>query len=389
MADSVIQFTKPSISDADKQLVLEALDGSLSSDGRFADQCVARISEILDTPYVLLTPSCTQAIELALLVLGLKPGDEVLLPSFTFVSTANAVILHGGTPVFVEIEEATRNLDPNDLKNKITPATVGIIPVHYGGNACDMDTICQIASEAGLWVVEDAAHAFGARYKGKALGTFGEFGCFSFHSTKNLVCGEGGALVMNRGDLFHEAEIFREKGTNRAAFLRNDIDKYTWLRKGSSFLLAEPLAALLCGQLKRWQEITMERKRIWQLYREGLEPLAQAGLVHLQRISEQNESSWHIFSFLVADEATRQALLMHLKRHHIMASSHFVPLHASPFAREHLGTAPGNLPVTEQVAARLVRLPLYCGLSPADTTRIMAAVKGFFSSFGATSLAQR
>ncbi len=379
MANSIIPFTKPSISDADKQLVLESLDGNLSSDGKFANQCVTQISEILDTPYALLTPSCTQAIELALLVLGLKPGDEVLLPSFTFVSTANAVTLHGGTPVFVEIEEATCNLDPNDLQKKITPATVGIIPVHYGGNACDMDTIGQIAADARLWVVEDAAHAFGARYKGKALGTFGEFGCFSFHSTKNLVCGEGGALVMNRGDLFHEAEIFREKGTNRAAFLRNDIDKYTWLRKGSSFVLAEPLAALLCGQLSRLREITEERKRIWQLYRQGLEPLVQAGLVQLQRIPDQNESSWHIFSFLVADETTRQALLSHLKRHQIMASSHFLPLHASPFAREHFGTAPGDLPVTELVAARLIRLPLHCGLSPADTTRIVGAVHGFFS----------
>lgn len=361
-------------------MVLEALDGNISSGGIYSRRCIEQIQEILEARYVLLTTSCTHSLELALMALELKPGDEVLLPSFTFVSTANAVMLRGAKPVFVEINESTFNLDAESIKQELTSATVGIVPVHYAGVACDMDKIGQIALESKIWVVEDAAQAFYAHYKGKALGTLGAFGCFSFHNTKNIVCGEGGALVTDSEELFHKAEICREKGTNRSAFLRNEVDKYTWLQHGSSYILAEPLAALLLAQLGRLEQILKERRRIHTRYNEAMAPLVRKGYVRVQQIPEGCKSNYHIFCFLVAHEQERDKLLAHLSKQGIGATFHYVPLHTSPFAQANLGTGKGDFPVTEKVASTLVRLPLFPSLTNEQADRVVDAVKSFFYS---------
>jgi len=359
-------------------MVLEVLDGDISSDAAYSRRCIRQIKEILDTRHVLLTTSCTHSLELALMVLEPKPGDEILLPSFTFVSTANAVISCGAKPVFVEINESTFNMDAESIEQKLTSATVGVVPVHYGGVACDMDKINQIALESKIWVVEDAAQVFGALYNNKALGTFGSFGCFSFHSTKNIACGEGGALVTDSEDLFQEAEICREKGTNRSAFLRNEVDKYTWIRRGSSYVLAEPLVALLLAQIIRMDQITKERQRVCNRYRQALNQLANAGLIRLQEIPEGCQSNWHIFCFLVGNQKERDELLSYLRKRGIQATFHYVPLHTSPFAKANLGTQEGDLPITEKVARTLVRLPVFPTLTNEQVDRVVDAVRSFF-----------
>ncbi len=378
MGNNLIPFNSPLITEFEKNIVIESLQGDLSSNGSFSTRAAELLQGVLGVAHVLLTTSCTHALELSLLALGIKPGDEVIVPSFTFVSTANAIVLHGGKPVLVDIDEETLNIDPAGLRSRITPATVGIMVVHYAGNACDMDSLLRIASESNLWIVEDAAHALGARYKGKALGTLGEFGCLSFHSTKNVSCGEGGAILTQKKDLFREAEIGREKGTDRAAFVRREIERYTWIGKGSSYVLAEPLAALLYAQLTRLEQINKDRIITYKSYAEALSGLERQGTIRLQTVPEGNEINGHLFCLRVSDKRERDQLISHLGVRGIAACSHFVPLHTSPFAMKYLGTRKGDFPVTEKVSDTLLRLPLYPGLSEEQIGRITGAVKSFF-----------
>lgn len=328
---------------------------------------------------VLLTTSCTTALELALKVLDLKPGDEVIVPDFTFVATASAIIEAGGTPVFVDSDEGTYNLSLDAVAAAITPKTRAVMPVHYNGVSCDMDALLAITKSRGIRVIEDAAHSLGALYKNRPLGTIGDFGCFSFHDTKNVVCGEGGALVINDPALVDSAEWMYEKGTNRSQFLRGEIDKYTWVSRGSSYLLSGLLAALLRAQLDRYEEIRMRRERLVSMYKDGLSQVEKEGHIRFQTVPEYATIPYHIACFTVADATKRDALLQHLRSREIGAYFHFLPLCSSPFAQKHLGTKDGQHPVSARIAASIVRLPLFPQLSDASCTYVIDCVKEFFS----------
>ncbi|MDD4319307.1 MAG: dTDP-4-amino-4,6-dideoxygalactose transaminase [Candidatus Peribacteraceae bacterium] len=327
---------------------------------------------------VLLTPSCTLALELALRCLEPGPEDEVILPSYTFVSTANAVLQCGAKPVLTDIEDRTFSLDLEQVEAATGHRTRAVIPVHYAGISCDMDRLLAQASRAGVAVIEDAAHAFGARYKGRFLGALGDFGCFSFHDTKNYVCGEGGALVIGNDAYRHKAECVYEKGTNRMAFLRGEIDKYTWVCQGGSYVLSAVLAALLRVQVERFEDILEGRRAVVRRYREGLASLVGEGEIRFGDVPAYATPNEHIAFFLVRDHVRRDPLLAHLKEQGIGAVFHYVPLHLSPFARERLGTKPGQFPVTERVADTIVRLPLFPQMTEEQCDRVIDAVKSFF-----------
>jgi dTDP-4-amino-4,6-dideoxygalactose transaminase len=323
---------------------------------------------------VLLTTSCTHAMELALLALRIGPGQEVLCPSFTFVSTANAVLRVGARPVFVDIEEETLGMDAQDAARRMNPRVTAMMPVHYAGLAPDMAALLDLAGRRRLKLIEDAAQGFGASYGGRPLGTLGDAGCFSFHETKNITCGEGGALVLRDDDLARRAEIIREKGTNRSAFMRGEIDKYTWVSEGSSYVLSDLLAAVLDAQLDKLEEIQARRARVAALYREGLADWARDRGVRLPMELPARASSHHVFYLLFPDGATRDAALAALRERGIMAAFHYVPLHSSPFGRT-LGASDGGLPVTERVAATLLRLPLHPLLSDDEVSRVVEGVR--------------
>ncbi len=328
---------------------------------------------------VLLTTSCTTAMELALFAFDLQPTDRVVVPSFTFVSTANAILQAGGTPIFIDIEEQTLNLDLTQLEAVCgQPHVRGIMPVHYAGISCDMDRLMEIAKRRGLFVVEDAAHAVGALYRNKPLGTFGDFGAFSFHDTKNYVSGEGGALVLNNMALKEKVEWMYEKGTNRSQFLRGEIDKYTWVSRGSSYPMSAILAELLRVQLDRFEEICLARGAVVERYRAGLRRLVDEGHIRFTDVPAYATSNHHIAFFLTRDPAVRDPLLACLKEKGIGALFHYLPLHLSPYALSHLGTKPGQCPVTEQVAASIVRLPLFPHLPPQDCDYVIEQVIRFF-----------
>ena len=378
MSRPFIPFSSPWITDAEIQAVSTCLRErkiAASADNfRGAQEALKRL---VDGQDVVLTTSCTSALELALMSLKLPPGSEVLLPSYTFVSSANAIIRSGLIPRFVDIEDQTLNIDLRALELAIRPETKVVMPVHYNGISCDMDQLMQIARKYGLHVVEDAAHAVGARYKGKPLGTFGDFGCFSFHDTKNIVSGEGGAVVLNTAN--HEAlEVIYEKGTNRSAFLRGEVDKYTWVDVGGSFPMSGILASLLRVQLDRYDDIRERRRALCSFYAEGLRSLEESGDLVIPRIPETATAPYHLSYFLMRDVSRRHALLSHLREYGVGATFHYVPLHLSPYAQEHLGCHEGMLPVTERVAASIVRLPLYPHLSQHDCQYIIQAVHAFF-----------
>ena len=322
-------------------------------------------------PRVLLTTSCTHAMELALMALGLRPGQEVICPSFTFVSTANAVLRLGATPVFAEIEEETLGLDAADVERRISPKTAAILPVHYAGIAADMDRLGALASARGLRIVEDAAQGLAASYRGRPLGTIGDAGCFSFHETKNVTCGEGGALALKDPDLIARAEIMREKGTNRRAYLRGEVDKYTWVAEGSSFVLSDVLAALLDAQLDRLEEIQRRRSEWAGRYHEALGPWAERVGARLPPRLGDRTSNHHIFYVLLPSPEIRDRVLGRLRDDGIQAAFHFVPLHSAPFGRR-LGEV--VLPVTDRVAATLVRLPLHPLLTAEEVDRAASAL---------------
>jgi dTDP-4-amino-4,6-dideoxygalactose transaminase len=345
----------------------------VAGDGPFCRRVEARLAELLGVRRVLLTSSCTHALELALLALGVGPGHEVICPSFTFVSTANAALRVGALPVFADIEEATLGLDPADVARRLTPRTRALVPIHYAGLAPDMDSLLALARARGLLLVEDAAQALGAAYRGRPLGTLGDAGCFSFHETKNLTCGEGGALVMADPAGAARAEIMREKGTNRAAFLRGEVDKYTWVSEGSSYVLSDLLAALLDAQLDKREEIQARRARIVARYRAGLAHWAARTGVRLPAQLPDRSSNDHIFHLLFPDAAGRDACLAALRSRGVMAAFHYVPLHSAPQGRR-LGAAQ-DLPVTERVASCLLRLPLHPGLEHGEVERVIEAVQ--------------
>lgn len=368
-----IPFHKPWIDAAEERSVRAALAGRLAGDGPIGRRVEALLGKRLGAPQVLLTTSCTHAMELALLALGVEPGDEVVCPSFTFVSTANAALRVGARPVFADIDPVTLGLDPSDVERRLTPRSRLLLPVHYAGLAADMDGLLRLASERGLLVVEDAAHGLGGGWRGRPLGTLGDAGCFSFHETKNVTCGEGGALVLRDAAVARRAEVAREKGTNRAAFLRGEVDKYTWVAEGSSYVLSELLAAVLEAQLGKLDEIQARRARVCAGYEGALAGWAAERGVRLPERRPGQQPSHHIFYLLYPDARLRDAALAALREQGIQASFHYVPLHSSPRGRA-LGEPPA-LPVTDSVAGRLLRLPLHPLMTEQDIERVVAAVR--------------
>ncbi|PKH15776.1 dTDP-4-amino-4,6-dideoxygalactose transaminase [Pseudomonas sp. 43NM1] len=346
------------------------LGNVLAGDGPFTKKCHARLEQTTGSVKALLTHSCTAALEMTALLLDIQPGDEVIMPSYTFVSTANAFVLRGAIPVFVDIREDTLNLDERLIEQAITTRTKAIVPVHYAGVACEMNSIMEIARRHGLKVVEDAAQGVMASYRGRALGSIGDLGAFSFHETKNVISGEGGALLVNDAALALRAEIIREKGTDRSRFFRGEVDKYTWQEVGSSFLPGELTAAFLWAQLEEAQAITDRRLASWQHYHEMLAPLEEQGLLRRPIIPEECQHNAHMYYVLLHPQTDRQQVLSALKKSSVDAVFHYVPLHSSP-AGQRYGRAHGALRVTDQQSERLIRLPLWVGLIREEQGRIV------------------
>jgi dTDP-4-amino-4,6-dideoxygalactose transaminase len=377
MEQRSIDFNHPVLVGRELEYVSEAFrNGHISGDGAFTRKCHAYLEQALGAPKALLTTNCTHALEMMALLLDIQPGDEVIIPDFTFVSTVNAFVLRGAKPVFVDIRPDTLNLDETKLEALITPKTKAVVPVHYAGVGCEMDSILDIANRRGVPVVEDNAHGLFGKYKGKLLGTFGVMASQSFHETKNFSCGEGGALLINDEKFVERAEIIREKGTNRSRFFRGQVDKYTWVDIGSSYLPSDVLAAFLFGQLEQREKIQAHRQQVWEMYQAGLTDWAQEHGVGLPFIPAHVEQAWHMFYLLLPDLDTRQRFIQHLRERGVYAVFHYLPLHLSDMGRQ-FGGQPGDCPVTESVSDRLVRLPFYNDLAPADQELVISAVHDF------------
>lgn len=372
-----IPFNRPCLQGKEQTYLAEAVaSGIISGDGTFTKRCHALLETVLGAQKVLLTTSCTHALEMTALMLDLKPGDEVILPSFTFVSTANAYVLRGVKPVFADVRSDTLNLDESQLESLITNRTKAIVVVHYAGVGCEMDTINAIASKHGIPVIEDNAHGLFGRYKGRALGTLGRMATQSFHETKNVTCGEGGALVLNNADDVERAEIIREKGTNRSRFFRGQIDKYTWVDLGSSYLPSDVLAAFLLAQLEQRGGIQAFRQRVWERYHGGLADWASAQGVRTPTVPSECAQAYHMYYLLLPDLETRTRFLAHMRERGILCTFHYQPLHLSEMGLKFGGRA-GDCLVTEQVSDRLVRLPFFNDLSEAEQDDVMDAVRDF------------
>jgi dTDP-4-amino-4,6-dideoxygalactose transaminase len=377
MTGTRIPFNRAGLVGDEFRYISEALAiGHISGDGRFTKKCHELLEKELGAAKVLLTTSCTHALEMAALLLDIKPGDEVVVPSFTFVSTVNAFVLRGARPVFSDIRPDTLNLDERSLERLITGRTKAVIVVHYAGVGCDMESILATAERRGVAVIEDNAHGLFGKYKGRYLGTFGCLATQSFHETKNFTCGEGGALLINDARYIERAEIIREKGTNRNRFFRGQVDKYTWVDLGSSYLPSDVLAAFLFAQLENREQIQTQRQRIWVSYRKQLSEWAGRNGVQLPCVPEHCEQPWHMFYLMMPTFASRQALIAHLKARDILSVFHYLPLHLSEMGRR-WGGKEGDCPVTESVSDRVVRLPFYNELSEADQARVAAAVSEF------------
>lgn len=378
--DSVmnIPFNKPHMTGKELWYIAQAhVNGHLAGDGSFTRKCHAWLESRTGAHKALLTHSCTAALEMAAILANIQPGDEVIIPSYTFVSTANAFVLRGGIPVFVDIRPDTLNIDETKIEAAITERTRAIVPVHYAGVGCEMDTIMAMARKHDLWVIEDAAQGIMSTYKGRPLGSIGHMGCLSFHETKNIISGEGGALLINDPALAERAEIIREKGTNRSQFFRGLVDKYTWVDVGSSYLPSELIAAFLWAQMEEADEITRRRLAIWDSYHQALEKQEADG--HLRRpiLPEECTHNAHMYYILLPDLATRSALIDALKQDGIHAVFHYVPLHSAPIGLQH-GHTEGALPVTENISDRLLRLPLWLGLEQyqaAVTEHLLVALR--------------
>lgn len=374
----MINFNVPPYTGKELDYISRAVENQkICGDGEYTKKCNAWIEEKTGTAKCLLTTSCTHATELAALLADIKPGDEVIMPAYTFVSTADAFVLRGATPVFVDIRPDTMNIDETKIEDAITDKTRAIVPVHYAGVACEMDTIMEIAERHHLAVIEDAAQGIMSSYKGKALGTFGDFGCFSFHETKNYSMGEGGALLIRDGKNIEEAEILREKGTNRSKFYRGQIDKYTWVNYGSSYLPSDMNAAYLYAQLEMADEINDARMACWNRYYENLSPLAETGRIELPHVPEGCVHNAHMFYIKTADIKERSRLIAYLKENGIMAVFHYIPLHTAP-AGLRFGRFHGEDRYTTKESERLLRLPMYYRLTLSDVNYICDKVKDFY-----------
>ncbi len=372
-----IPFNKPFIAGKELYYIAQAVTlGNIGGDGQFTKSCSRLLEDRFHIPRVMLTPSCTAALEMAAMLLNLGPGDEVILPSFTFVSTANAFVRLGARPVFVDIRPDTLNMDETLLEQAITERTRAIFPVHYAGIGCAMDSIMAIARKHNLRVVEDAAQGVNSFYNRRALGAIGDLGAYSFHETKNYICGEGGALCINDPTLIERAEIIRDKGTNRQQFFRGEVDKYSWVDVGSSYVPSEICTAFLFAQLELLDEIRTRRRSKYDYYHERFQDFDQAGLLKRPTIPANCEANYHLYYVILPTAKTRDALMEHLNESGIHAIFHYVPLHGSTMGRQ-FGYQPGDLPITEDLSARLLRLPLYYEITPAEQDQVVSAVRRF------------
>ena len=370
-----IPFNRPCFEGNEQLYMAQSIaSGHISGDGPFTRKSESLLQQELGVLRALLTPSCTAALEMAALLLDFEPGDEVIVPSFTFTSTVNAFVLRGARPVFVDIRPDTLNLDEKQLDRLITPRTKAIVPVHYAGVACEMDTILEIAARAGVEIVEDNAHGLFGKYKNRYLGTIGGLATQSFHETKNFTCGEGGALLINDPRYIERAEIIREKGTDRSRFFRGQVDKYRWVDVGSSYLPSDISAAFLYAQLEVRERIQRKRRRVWDYYAHRLRPSAERRGVRLPTVPADCEQPYHMFFLVMPDQEIRDRLIAHLRERGILSVFHYLPLHLSPAGRKY-GVAPNGCPVTEDVSDRLVRLPFYNSLSEAEQATVCAVVE--------------
>jgi len=376
----MIPFNKPCQTGRESSHISAALaSGKLSGDGEYTARCSAWLEERFSCAKALLTTSCTSALEMAALLAGISPGDEVIMPSFTFVSTANAFVLRGARIVFVDIDPLTMNIDPACIEQAITPKTRAIVPVHYAGVACDMDALDALARTHNLIIIEDAAQGVMGYKNGQALGTFGTFGCYSFHETKNYVMGEGGALLINDHSFVERAEIIREKGTNRSRFFRGQVDKYTWVDTGSSYLPSELNAACLWPQLEDAEAINAARLEIWDRYYGAFETLAASGRIQIPHVPEGCAHNAHMFWIKLRDLADRTAFIEHMKQHGIATPFHYVPLHSSPAGTQY-GEFRGKDRHTSTGSDCLVRLPLWYGMTASETTQITAEATSYLQN---------
>lgn len=376
----MIYFNKPPLTGNEQQYVLEAMSSNkMSGDGNFSKRCQAWFEDRLGNGCrTLLTPSCTHALEMAAILIDVKQGDEIIMPSYTFVSTANAFVLRGATIVFVDINPLTMNIDDTLIEEAITERTKAIVPVHYAGTSCDMDNVMSIAQKHGLIVIEDAAQGVMSSYKGKPLGTIGHLAAFSFHETKNYTSGgEGGLLIVNDDTYFERAEIIREKGTNRSKFFRGMVDKYSWVDVGSSYLPCELQAAYLWGQLEKAEEINSNRLSTWTSYADGLSDLIGRGLIECMNIPKEVEHNAHMFYIKLKDIDDRSAMIEHLKNNGVLSVFHYVPLHSATAAKRSSRFS-GEDKYTTIESERLLRLPLYYGMSASDCSCVISAVNSFF-----------
>jgi dTDP-4-amino-4,6-dideoxygalactose transaminase len=372
-----IDFNKPCLVGNELDYIAQTFRKShISGDGYFSKQCHQLIEKELNVPKVLLTTSCTHALEMAALCLDIQPGDEVIIPSFTFVSSINAFVLRGAIPVFVDIRPDTLNIDEVQLERHITARTKAIVVVHYAGVGCEMNTIMAIARRHGVPVVEDNAHGLFGKYKGKYLGTFGCMATQSFHETKNFTCGEGGALLINDPQYIERAEIIREKGTNRSRFFQGLIDRYTWVDVGSSYLPSDILAAALYAQLEKWREIQQKRKQIWEYYYQNIQAWAFPHGIFLPTVPEYCDQAYHMFYLLLPSLEIRKLLMAHLRDNGIVTVFHYQPLHLSEYGRR-FGGKEGDCPVTEMAADCLLRLPFYYDLTENDLDQVLTAINHF------------
>lgn len=378
---SPIPFNRPYIVGKELFNIAQAVitNGHISGDGHFSRKCQDWLEKNLGSTKALLTHSCTAALEMSAMLCGISPGDEVIMPSFTFVSTANAFVLRGAVPVFVDIREDTLNLDERLLSGALTDKTRAIVPVHYAGTPCDMKPILALAGAKGLRVVEDAAQGLLSTYDGKFLGTLGDLGCLSFHETKNIISGEGGALLINDPELIDRAEVLWEKGTDRKRFFRGQVDKYTWVDIGSSYLPSDIVAAFLFAQLEMADRIIAARCRLLELYKQGLHDLAQRGLVRLPAENALGTCNGHIMYIVTGSLEERTRLITWLKERSINAVFHYIPLHSSPMGVRHC-RAYGTMEVTNRVSEYLLRLPMFYEMQPEQVTRVVGAVREFYGN---------
>lgn len=374
---SSIPFNRSSLEGRELEYIFQTISiGQIAGDQTFSKKCQALLESVLGARRALVTTSCTHALEMAALLLDLQAGDEVIVPDFTFVSTANAFVLHGARPVFCDVRADTLNLDESKLEALITPRTRAIVPVHYAGVGCEMDEINAIAARHSIPVIEDNAHGLFGKYKGRWLGTLGCLATQSFHETKNITCGEGGALIINNERFAERAEIIREKGTNRARFFRGQVDKYSWVDAGSSYVMSDVLAAFLFAQLDVWQTIQAKRRHLWERYDAELGDWTRQHGVRQPVIPAHCEQAWHMYYLLLPSLDARQALIDHLKQRGILSVFHYLPLHLSEYGQRY-GGKPGDCPVTEDVSDRLLRLPFYNSMPADDQSRVIDAIQQF------------